>query len=79
MIPAQLMKWAVSVFALVSLFFGIFTAAWPRHSIGLYVEIMRWFNWRASPINEAHELKTTRILGVILVLLGLAMLILHNP
>jgi len=63
------------VFALVCLAFGGFTALDPRRSIALYVEIMRWFNWRVSPIDETREIKNTRILGTVLFFLGWAILI----
>ena len=31
---------------------------------------MSWFNWRVSPIDEPRELRTTRVLGVLLILLS---------
>lgn len=62
------------VFALVCLAFGGFTALDPRRSIVLYVEIMRWFNWRVSPIDAAREIRNTRVLGAVLFFLGLAIL-----
>ena len=58
------------------LVFGIFTALLPRQSIALYQWIMARINWRVSPIDEAHEIRTTRILGVFLTLTSLALLIL---
>lgn len=56
------------------LVFGIFTALWPRRSIGLYEWLMAKINWRVSPIDEAREVRTTRRFGTYLILLGGALL-----
>jgi len=53
------------------LLFGLFSAVWPRRSIALYQWIMERFNWRVSPIDERREVRTTRVLGVLLVCLSL--------
>jgi hypothetical protein len=54
---------------------GILSTLWPKRSIGLYQWIMERFNWRVVPIDEAREVKNTRILGVILIYLSLAIFV----
>ncbi len=51
---------------------GIFSVVRPQRSIGLYQWVMEHFNWKVAPIDEAREVRNTRILGVILVALSLA-------
>ena len=63
---------ALALLGLMGLAFGLFSAIRPRQSIGLYQAIMRWFNWRVEPIEAARELRNTRWLGLVLVLLSLA-------
>ena len=55
---------------LVAIGFGVFSALAPQRSIALYQWIMARFNWRVAPIDERREIRTTRILGVLLVMLG---------
>lgn len=59
----------VSFFGLI---FGLWSAFDPGKSIGLYQQIMAFFNWRVEPLNLKRELITTRILGVTMALLSLA-------
>jgi len=56
----------------VGLAFGFLSAALPKRSMGLYQSIMERFNWKVVPIDEAREVRNTRILGVALVALSLA-------
>ena len=68
-----LANWGWTVLPLVAagtLLFGAFSAAAPQRSIALYQRLMAWFNWRVSPIDEPGELRTTRVLGVLLILLS---------
>ena len=58
----------------LSLIFGIFTAAGPGHSIGLYQWLMARINWRVEPVDRGREIRTTRVLGILLILLSLALL-----
>ncbi len=62
--------WALGGLTLV---FGVFSAASPQRSIALYQALMACINWRVSPIDAARELRMTRKLGVLMVLLSLAM------
>ena len=59
------------VLAVMTLWFGAFSASMPSRSIELYQWIMARFNWRVAPIDEPRELRTTKILGAMLVLLSL--------
>ena len=62
---------SLRVLASATLGFGVFSALDPRRSIALYQWIMARCNWRVSPIDESRELRTTRALGALLVLLSL--------
>ena len=62
--------------AIGTLFFGAWSAVRPGRSIGLYQAIMRFFNWRVEPIDWPRELRTTRWLGMVLILLGIVSVVL---
>ena len=49
---------------------GLLSALSPRRSIGLYQGIMLLFNWRVEPVNKAREVRNTRWLGVLLIVLA---------
>lgn len=51
---------------------GLLSAVRPKGSIGLYQWIMERFNWKVVPIDELREVRNTRILGVALTVLSLA-------
>ncbi len=61
----------MAIAAVLGVGLGLLSFAKPRQSIQLYQVIMVWFNWRVVPINEAKELRNTRVLGAILVFLSL--------
>ena len=50
---------------------GLLSVARPQRSIRLYQRIMERFNWNVVPIDEAREVRNTRILGVALAALSL--------
>ncbi len=50
---------------------GILSVVQPKRSIGLYQWIMERFNWKVTPIDEAREIRNTRILGAVLTALSL--------
>ena len=66
------------ILGVVAFGFGLFSALSPKRSIALYQWIMARFNWRVTPIDAPRELLTTRCLGVLLVILGLATFILFS-
>ncbi|MCM8776267.1 MAG: hypothetical protein NC930_07985 [Candidatus Omnitrophica bacterium] len=65
----------VAFLASLGLVFGIFSSLQPQRSIHLYIALMSKLNWNANPIDMAREIRTTRQLGLMLVLLNLAVLI----
>ncbi len=64
-----------SVIAAIGLAFGIFSTFWPARSIRLYQWIMERFNWKVTPIDEARELRNTKILGIALIPLSVAIFV----
>lgn len=50
---------------------GVLSFAWPMRSIGLYQWVMERFNWKVAPIDEAREVRNTRVLGLALAVLSL--------
>ena len=59
--------WSLTVVGFSALLVGSLSAFAPQRSIALYQRIMACFNWRVEPIDPAHELRTTRFLGILLV------------
>jgi hypothetical protein len=51
---------------------GVLSAFDPTRSISLYQWIMKGFNWNVAPIDLPREVRNTRVLGVFLTLLSLA-------
>ena len=66
------------ILGVIALGLGLFSALKPQRSIALYQWIMERFNWRVTPIDAPRELRTTRLLGVLLVVLGLATVVLFS-
>ncbi len=60
-------------FGLATLLFGAFSAARPATSIALYQRLMAWFNWRVEPLDAPREVRTTRGLGLVMVILSVAL------
>ena len=73
----SVLRWGwrgLGLLGVVAVVIGGLSAAAPRRSIRLYQWIMERFNWRVSPIDEAREMRNTRLLGVFLILLSVALL-----
>ncbi|OGX11059.1 MAG: hypothetical protein A2351_08305 [Omnitrophica bacterium RIFOXYB12_FULL_50_7] len=51
---------------------GLLSVVWPQRSIGLYQWMMERFNWKVVPIDLPREVRNTRVLGVALAALSLA-------
>ena len=64
----------LGLLGVVAVVIGGLSAAAPRRSIRLYQWIMERFNWRVSPIDEAREVRNTRLMGVVLILLSASLL-----
>ncbi|MFA7254907.1 MAG: hypothetical protein WC133_02250 [Candidatus Omnitrophota bacterium] len=50
---------------------GFFSVLWPQQSIGFYQWVMERINWKVAPIDLPREIRNTRILGAVLVVLSL--------
>lgn len=72
----ELARGGLTALAMGATVFGAWSAIRPARSIALYQLIMRVFNWRVEPIDQPRELRTTRCLGIMLVLLGILSLVL---
>ena len=70
MIAYYWFKCGATSLGVTGFFFGIFTALWPVRSIRLYIWLMARINWRVSPIDEAREVSTTRIFGILIAVLN---------
>ncbi len=70
-IPIRWFWCATKWLGLATLLFGAFSVWAPQRSIALYQWIMARLNWRVSPIDERRELRNTKWLGMLLVLLSL--------
>ena len=73
-LDARWIWWGALLIGGVSLVFGIFTAFLPYRSIALYQWLMALINWRAAPIDEGREVRNTRFLGILLILLSVLLL-----
>ncbi len=67
-------RFATFLVAGLNLLFGIFSACWPGRSILLYEGLMARLNWQVEPIDEAREVRNTRLLATVLILLNLLVL-----
>ena len=68
-------NWLETMTAIAGIGYGAFSAAQPKRSIQLYQGMMEKANWRVSPIDEVHEIRMTRALGILLVLICASVLI----
>jgi len=57
------------------LIIGFLSFCSPPRSIRLYQIIMEFFNWRVEPINLPREIRNTKWLGLVMVLLSLAIVL----
>jgi len=67
-------RWGIILAAVGALAVGGLSVCTPQRSIGLYQWIMAQFNWRVAPIDAPREVRTTRWLGLVLIVLSLALL-----
>lgn len=51
---------------------GALSAVSPARSIALYQWIMKWFNRRVEPIDLKGEIRNTRVLGILMLVLSAA-------
>ena len=60
---------------LMAIVFGALVAWKPKKTIEIQTAIYRPFNWRLEPISMEKEIRNTRIMGLILLLVGVLSLI----
>ena len=61
--------------AVAGILLGFLSLMSPKQSVALYQRMMRFFNWRVEPINYDREMKTTRFLGLLMIVLNLLMVV----
>lgn len=65
----------IGIIALAGIFLGAISFLYPDHSLELYQLLMQIFNWNVQPIDYREEIRRTKIFGVIIFLLSIAILI----
>lgn len=63
---------SITVIAIV---FGALVAWKPKKTIEIQIALYRPFNWKLEPISMEKEIKNTRIMGLIVLILGIISLI----
>ncbi len=64
--------WGVRTLCLVSLLAGAACLRSPGRVIAFQQKFYSWINWRMEPISMSREVRNTRLMGLILVLLALS-------
>jgi hypothetical protein len=66
------MQLVVAVFVTA---FGVLIALKPKKTIDIQIAIYKPFNWKIEPIDMQREIKNTRIMGMIVLALGIISLV----
>jgi hypothetical protein len=66
------MQLVVAVFVTT---FGALIALKPKKTIDIQIAIYKPFNWKIEPIDMQKEIKNTRIMGMIVLVLGIISLV----
>lgn len=74
-IPVEQIEWFSFSIGVFGIIFGFFSLLFPQKSIQLYQWIMKCFNWRVEPIDWPREFRTTRVLGMLTVILSFLILL----
>ena len=61
--------------AVIVIVFGALVAWKPKKVIDIQTAIYRPFNWKLEPINMEKEIKNTRIMGLVVMILGIVGLV----
>lgn len=72
---AAFVQLMVGISALAGIFLGTISFFYPAHSIELYQFLMQIFNWDVQPIDYPGELRRTKIFGVVMLVLSIAILV----
>jgi hypothetical protein len=59
----------------IAIVFGSLIAWKPRKTIDIQTALYRPFNWKLEPISMEKEIRNTRIMGQVVLILGLASLL----
>ncbi|MDD5044505.1 MAG: hypothetical protein PHU91_02020 [Candidatus Omnitrophica bacterium] len=59
------------LFSLVSLSFGLFLLLRPLSAIEFQIKFYEKINWRMMPISMPREIRNTRLMGLLLVLVAI--------
>jgi hypothetical protein len=57
--------------SVIAVLFGALIAWQPRKTIDLQIAFYRPFNWKIEPISMEKETRTTRLMGLTLVIIGI--------
>ena len=66
-------KWiqlSLGLIGAFGIFLGTLSFLLPERSIKLYQWLMRNFSWRVEPIDYKRELRNTRVLGLLLLIIS---------
>jgi len=61
--------------AVIAIVFGALVAWKPKKAIDIQIALYRPFNWKIEPISMEKEIKNTRIMGLVVLILGTFLLI----
>jgi amino acid permease len=57
--------------AVLAIIFGVLIACKPRKTIDIQAALYRPFNWRLEPIDMQKEIRNTRIMGLVVAIMGI--------
>ncbi len=55
----------------IAIVLGALIAWKPKKTIDMQIAIYRFFNWKLEPISMEREIKNTRIMGLVVLILGI--------
>ena len=59
------------IIAVIASLFGGLVAWKPKKTIDIQIAIYRPFNWKIEPISMEKEIRNTRIMGLVVLILGI--------
>ena len=68
--------WARLALVVIAIVFGGWLIWQPKRTIEIQIALYRPFNWKLEPISMEKEIRNTRIMGIVLLALGVVSLIL---
>ncbi|MDP2980487.1 MAG: hypothetical protein Q8N67_00265 [Candidatus Omnitrophota bacterium] len=57
--------------AVIAIAFGALIAWKPKKTIDIQIALYRPFNWKIEPISMEKEIRNTRIMGIVVFILGI--------